>query len=73
MSLGYISQLIDTRTDSLPWWGFPKRLLADLIRLEARYASLWDRFSEMADEEVPKLEREIARLKGKKPRKASDA
>ena len=70
---GYISLNFDSRIDRIPWSHFPGRLVADLIRLEARYASLWGRFSEMADEEVPKLEREIARLKGKKSKKASDA
>ena len=60
--LGYLTLHTDSRIDGAPWHGFPGRLVADLIRLEARYSSLWNRFSEMSDEEVPKLERKIARL-----------
>ena len=68
--LGYISLSCDKRTDGVPWTHFPKRLIADIVRLEANHASLWNRFSEMADEEVPKLKRKIAQLESKKPRKA---
>ena len=58
--LGYISLAFDSRIDGAPWHGFPGRLVADLIRLEARYSSLWARFEEQAAKQV-ELERKIAR------------
>ena len=72
VSLGYIVLSCDSRNESIPWFHFPKRLLADLIRLEAKYASLWARFEEQ-DGVQTKLERELATLKAKKSRKAQDA
>jgi hypothetical protein len=65
--LGYIDQRIDNRVDAIPWVNFPKRLVADVIRQEARYASLWARFEEQ-DRGRVKLERELTKLKAKKGR-----
>ena len=66
--LGHIQLSCDSRIDSVPWYGFPRRLVADLIRLEARYSSLWRRFEEQ-DAAEAELKREIARLKSGKSRK----
>lgn len=64
IQLGYIFMGCDRRIDSLPWVHFPKRLLADLIRLQARYDSLWTRFDSLDTVRV-KLERKVAKLEKK--------
>jgi hypothetical protein len=65
--LGYIRLACDSRIDSVPWAHFGGRLVADLIRLEARYASLWARFEEQ-DRVQAKRERELTRPKTKNAR-----
>ena len=62
---GYISLNFDSRIDRIPWIHFPGRLVADLIRLEAKNASLFARLDKL-DTTRGKLERELARLKAKK-------
>lgn len=63
--LGYIRFSCDSRIDSLPWFYFGKRLLADIIRLEARNSSLFQRLDE-TDTKRGKAERALERTK-KKP------
>ena len=69
--LGYIRLTLDSRIDSIPWASFGSRLVADIIRLEARYASLWSRFEEQ-DEAKAKLERELVNLKTKKSKRSQE-
>ena len=65
--LGHIQLSCDSRIDSVPWYGFPRRLVADLIRLEARYSSVWARFEAQAAKQV-ELVRKIALLEARKSR-----
>ena len=50
---GHIRLDVSVGMNPLQWTGFATRLVADLIRLEARYSSLWARF----EEQDVKLER----------------
>ena len=70
--LGYIRIAFDSRIDKIPWVGFAGRLVADLIRLEARHSSLWARFEEQDAAEV-ELKRKIARLEASKSHKKASA
>ena len=51
---GHIRLDVTAEANRVRWTGFATRLVADLIRSEARYSSLWARFEEQ-DAEVEKL------------------
>ena len=64
IQLGYITLGIDSRIDRVAWFQFPRRLLADLIRGEARSNSLFERLDE-TDTKRGKAERALERTKKK--------